>query len=76
MLDGRHMEFPASALVPLGLLLAMGVLGWLLGGAPTATLAPFKGEFAIEEGGALTPEFMAVLLGLCFRCAAPWHPGT
>lgn len=56
--------------VPLGLVLAMGVLGWLLGGAPTATLAPFKGEFAIEEGGALTPEFMAVLLGLVLYTAS------
>lgn len=56
--------------LPLGLLLAMGVLGWLLGGAPTATLAPFKGEFAIEEGGALTPEFMAVLLGLVLYTAS------
>lgn len=56
--------------LPLGLLLAMGVLGWLLGGAPTATRVPVKGEFAIEEGGALTPEFMAVLLGLVLYTAA------
>jgi general L-amino acid transport system permease protein len=56
--------------VPLGLVLAMGVLGWLLGGAPTATRAPFKGEFAIEEGGSLTPEFMAVLLGLVLYTAS------
>ena len=56
--------------VPLGLVLALGVLGWLLGGAPTATRAPIKGEFAIEEGGALTPEFMAVLLGLVLYTAS------
>ena len=56
--------------VPLALVLALGVLGWLLGGAPTATRAPIKGEFAIEEGGALTPEFMAVLLGLVLYTAS------
>ncbi|MES2877136.1 MAG: ABC transporter permease subunit [Pseudomonadota bacterium] len=31
---------------------------------------PVKGEFAIEHGGALTPEFLAVLLGLTFYTAA------
>lgn len=52
------------------LVLAMGVLGWLLGGAPTQMRVPFKGEFAVEDGGALTPEFMAVLLGLVIYTAA------
>ena len=45
-------------------------LGWALGGAPTAINRPFKGEFAIENGGALTPEFLAVLLGLTLYTAA------
>jgi general L-amino acid transport system permease protein len=31
---------------------------------------PVKGEFAIEHGGALTPEFLALLLGLTFYTAA------
>jgi general L-amino acid transport system permease protein len=46
------------------------LLGWLLGGAPTALNVPFKGDFAIEGGGALTPEFLAVLLGLTMYTAA------
>lgn len=55
---------------PLAIVLAGGVLGWLAGGAPTQMNRPFKGEFAVEEGGALTPEFMAVLLGLVIYTAA------
>jgi general L-amino acid transport system permease protein len=31
---------------------------------------PIKGEFAIENGGALTPEFLSVLLGLTLYTAA------
>ncbi len=56
--------------VPLLSLLAGGLLGWLLGGAPTAADVPVRGEFAIENGGALTPEFMALLLGLVAYTAA------
>jgi general L-amino acid transport system permease protein len=55
---------------PLGLVLAMGVVGWLVGGAPVLMDHPEKGEFAIEHGGALTPEFMSVLLGLSIYTAA------
>jgi general L-amino acid transport system permease protein len=56
--------------VPLLLVLATGVLGWLAGGAPMTFDAPIKGEFAIENGGALTPEFLSVLLGLTVYTAA------
>ena len=42
----------------------------MLGGAPLEANYPSKGEFAIENGGALTPEFMAVLLGLVVYTAA------
>lgn len=56
--------------VPLAVVLATGLLGWLLGGAPTAMNAPFKGEFSVENGGALTPEFLALLLGLTMYTAA------
>jgi general L-amino acid transport system permease protein len=56
--------------VPLLIVLAMGVLGWLLGGAPLEANFPSKGEFAVENGGALTPEFMALLLGLVVYTAA------
>ena len=55
---------------PLGLFLACGVLGWLLGGAPTEWNVPVQGEFAVENGGAFTPEFLSVLLGLTVYTAA------
>ena len=55
---------------PLGIVLATGVVGWLLGGAPTAMNVPSKGEFAIENGGALTPEFLTVLFGLTIYTAS------
>jgi len=56
--------------VPVAILIGSSLLGWLLGGAPTALNHPVKGEFAIENGGALTPEFLAVLLGLTLYTAA------
>ena len=56
--------------VPVAIVVALSLLGWLLGGAPTELNSPRKGEFAIEDGGALTPEFMAVLLGLSVYTAA------
>ncbi len=56
--------------VPVAIAIAGSLLGWLLGGAPTALNSPIKGEFAIENGGALTPEFMSVLLGLTIYTAA------
>ena len=56
--------------VPVALIVALSLLGWLVGGAPTELNSPRMGEFAIEDGGALTPEFMAVLLGLSVYTAA------
>ena len=56
--------------VPVAIVLACGFLGWLLGGAPTVLDSPRQGEFAIEHGGALTPEFLSVLLGLTMYTAA------
>ena len=56
--------------VPVAIVIAAALLGWALGGAPTAVNAPTKGEFAIESGGALTPEFLSVLLGLTIYTAA------
>ena len=55
---------------PVALVLASGLLGWLVGGAPGQLNMPIKGEFAIEHGGALTPEFLAVLFGLTFYTSA------
>ena len=56
--------------VPLALVLVMMVLGWAVGGAPTHLDMPVKGEFAIENGGSLTPEFMSLLIGLTIYTAA------
>ena len=56
--------------VPLAWVCAGAFVGWLLGGAPTEINAPIKGEFAIENGGALTPEFLALLVGLTMYTAA------
>lgn len=56
--------------VPVGIVLGCAFMGWLVGGASTAMAFPKTGEFAIEGGGALTPEFLAVLLGLTVYTAA------
>ncbi len=56
--------------LPVAIIIIGGVLGWLAGGSPSEFKLPTKGEFAIEGGGALTPEFMAVLLGLTLYTAA------
>ncbi len=56
--------------VPLAIICAAGILGWALGGAPTAMHVPKQGELMVEGGGSLSPEFMSVLLGLTFYTAA------
>lgn len=56
--------------VPVAICLGVGVLGWLAGGAPVVFDSPVKGEFAIEKGGSLTPEFLSVLLGLTIYTAS------
>ena len=56
--------------VPVGIVIASSFGGWIAGGAPTAFNMPSQGEFAIENGGALTPEFLSVLLGLTMYTAA------
>jgi general L-amino acid transport system permease protein len=56
--------------IPLCIVSAVAALGWILGGAPTAMNKPFLGEFAVEQGGALSPEYLAVLLGLTLYTAA------
>ena len=55
---------------PVGIIIGFGVVGWVVGGAPMAFNMPVQGEFAIENGGALTPEFLSVLLGLTVYTAA------
>jgi len=61
---------PSIVLAPLALIVGGVFLGWLLSGAATEFDVPTRGEFAVEHGGALTPEFLAVLLGLTIYTAA------
>ncbi len=56
--------------VALAATLALSVLGWLAGGAPMEWDLPKMGDFQIEDGGAFSPEFMALLFGLVFYTAA------
>jgi general L-amino acid transport system permease protein len=56
--------------IPVAILLAGTVLGWLIGGAPAEFDTPVRGDFAIEHGSAVTPEFLTVLLGLTMYTAA------
>jgi general L-amino acid transport system permease protein len=55
---------------PIAIVIASIFLGWLVGGAPSQMNSPNQGEFAIENGGSLTPEFLALLLGLTIYTAA------
>jgi general L-amino acid transport system permease protein len=56
--------------VPVAIVIACAVLGWVIGGAPTAWNLPSRGDGMVEGGAAVTPEFMAVLLGLTFYTAS------
>jgi general L-amino acid transport system permease protein len=57
--------WPAAGLVVLGAL-----LGWAAGGAPSGFDVPQKTEISVVGGGAVTPEFLTVLLGLVVYTAA------
>ncbi len=56
--------------VPLAIFVVVGVLAWFAGGGPAQFEFPVKGDFSIEQGGSLTPEFLSVLLGLTVYTAA------
>lgn len=56
--------------VSMAVTLALAVLGWLLGGAPSEWNLPKVGDFQIEDGGVFSPEFMALLCGLVFYTAS------
>jgi general L-amino acid transport system permease protein len=56
--------------VPVAIVIASSVVGWLVGGAPTSWNIPHRGDGMVEGGSAVTPEFMAVLLGLVFYTSA------
>ncbi len=62
---------PLPSFLPgVALVFGLALLGWLVGGAPTAWQLPRVGDAAVEGGGALTPEFLSVLIGLTLYTSA------
>jgi general L-amino acid transport system permease protein len=56
--------------IALALIVVLPFAGWLAGGAPAEWETPKMGEFQVEGGGALSPEYLAVQLGLVLYTAA------
>lgn len=54
----------------IGMLVGGTLVGWLAGGMPGAIDMPERGELNIAGGGAVTPEFLAVTIGLTIYTAA------
>jgi general L-amino acid transport system permease protein len=63
-------QFLPVALPALLLMLATTALGWWVGGAPAGMDIPEKTEINVVGGGAVTPEFLTVLVGLVLYTAA------
>jgi general L-amino acid transport system permease protein len=63
-------QLTSSFWIPIVMLCAGAVIGWFVGGAPSDFDTPVQGDFAIEHGAAVTPEFLTVLLGLTMYTAA------
>ncbi len=57
-------------LVALGLVVGLPLLAWLVGGAPTALEKPVLEGFDFQGGKVVSPEFMALLIGLSTYTAA------
>jgi general L-amino acid transport system permease protein len=56
---------PRPVLLPsVAMIITGALIGWVVGGAPTDWNVPVPGGFSMEGGSSLTPEFLAVLLGL------------
>jgi len=54
----------------LGIVVVGGLLGWLVGGAPGGLDIPEKTELNVVGGGAVTPEFLTMLIGLTVYTAS------
>jgi general L-amino acid transport system permease protein len=62
---------PRGVLLPSLAFIAIGaVIGWAAGGAPTEWRIPESGEVAVTGGAEVTPEFIAVLVGLVLYTSA------
>jgi len=71
-----HRNFEATgkrrsmALLPLAIVTTCGLLGWLIGGAPSTWDMPKVDGFMLSGGISVTPEFLGVLMGLVLYTAA------
>ena len=54
----------------LAFFIAGGFVGWLAGGAPSGLDLPEKTQITVVGGGAVTPEFLTVLIGLTLYTAS------
>ncbi len=62
---------PRPVLLPaIALIVGGALVGWVAGGAPTDWNIPRAGGFSMEGGSSLSPEFIAVLLGLTLYTAS------
>ncbi len=61
---------PPVILPVLAIFVVGGFIGWLAGGAPSALDIPEKTEITVVGGGAVTPEFLTVLIGLTLYTAS------
>ncbi len=68
-LTGQDRSRPALAVAALSVLV-LALLGWVLGGAPSAWSLPEQQAFMVDGGASATPEFLAVLVGLVMYTAA------
>ena len=57
-------------LISVAIIIGLAFIGWLVGGAPTGLNMPVLTETQVEGGGALTPEYLAVLIGLVLYTSA------
>ena len=60
--------WPVVLIIP-GIILGLALIGWLIGGAPTEFSVPEKVGFNFRGGTRVTPEFLALLLGLTLYTA-------
>ena len=56
--------------VPVAIVTAGALLGWIAGGAPTTWNVPTRDGFIMQGGASATPEFLAILTGLVLYTAA------
>jgi general L-amino acid transport system permease protein len=61
---------PATFWPTLAIIVAATAAGWLAGGMPTAVDMPERNRFNVAGGGAATPEFLALTIGLAIYTAA------